>query len=65
MSETRIPGMQKKYHVRIGLAQCTVAGDSEQEAVREARAHLNREMPQMAAVIRGIKDKEFRVDPVG
>ncbi len=55
----------KKYAVKVGLAECTVSCDSEQEAVRLARAELGRQMPQMWDVIQGIKDKEFRVDAVG
>ncbi len=62
MNETSDSGMQKTYRVKVGLAECTVRGASEQEAVHNARAHLNKELPHMAGVIRGIMDKEFRVD---
>ncbi len=52
----------KKFHVRVGIAQCTVSCQSEKEAVGLARKQLNDEMPQMREVINGIRDKEFRVD---
>ena len=57
--------LQKKYRVRVGLAECTVCGTSEDQAIQEARRQLNQEMPRLSGVIRGIKDKESRVDQVG
>ena len=65
MNGSENSGSEKTYHVRVGLAECTVSCTSEEEAVRMAREHLNKEMPQMTHVIRGILDKEFRVDQVG
>ncbi len=62
MNETSNSGVQKTYRVKVGLAECTVRGTSEQDAVHKARVHLNKEMPHMAGVIHGIMDKEFRVD---
>ncbi len=56
---------EKRFHVKVGLAECTVTCVSETEAVRMARAELRREHPQMWEVINGISDKEFRVDHVG
>jgi len=57
--------LQKKYRVQVGLAECTVCGASEDQAIQEARRQLNQEMPKLSEIIRGIKDKEFRVDRVG
>ena len=65
MSEVKDYLSEKRYRVRVGLAECTVSCRSSEEAVRKARAELNREMPHMVGVIRGIADKEFRVDQVG
>ncbi len=65
MSQTQELLSQKKFHVRVGLAECTVSCQSEAEAIRLARAELNREMPHMKGVIRGIQDRHFRVDQVG
>ena len=56
------PMPNKRFSVRVGLAECTVSCQTEQEAVRMARRQLNDEMPQMRDVISGIRDKEFRVD---
>jgi len=57
------PMPNKKFRVRVGLAECTVSCQTEQEAVRIARRQLNDELPGMGDVIKGILDKEFRVDP--
>lgn len=65
ISETQDSLLEKKYHVKVGLAECTVSCASEKEAVRLAREKLNQELPHMTGVIRGILDKEFRVDQVG
>jgi hypothetical protein len=65
MSETQDRLLQKRYRVCVGLAECTVSCRSEQEAIEKARRQLNQEMPKLAGVIRGIQDKEFRVDQVG
>jgi len=56
---------QKRFQVKVGLAEYTVTCDSRPEAVRMARAELQRELPQMWDVINGIADKECRVDQVG
>ncbi len=64
MSETQTGGSEATYRVQVGLAECTVSGRTEQEAVRKAREKLNRDMPHMATVIGGILDKHFRVDRV-
>jgi hypothetical protein len=56
---------EKRFHVKVGLAEYTVTSVSETEAVRMARAELRRDLPQMWEVIDGIADKEFRVDQVG
>jgi len=55
----------KRFQVRVGLAKCTVTCDSPIEAIRMARAELQRDMPQIWKAINGIPDKEFRVDQVG
>ena len=52
------------YHVKVGLAECTVSCDSEQEAVKLAKGELCQQMPHMGTIIEGIRDKEFRVDQV-
>jgi len=65
MDESQGPTLDKRYHVRVGLAEYTVSCRSEQEAVHLAREKLHREMPHMSNVIRGILDKEFRVDQEG
>lgn len=65
MSNIQDRSRLQKYRVRVGLAECTVCGTSEDQAIQEARRQLNQEMPNLSEVIRGIKDKEFRVDRVG
>lgn len=55
----------KQFHVRVGLAECTVACQTEQEAVRLARVRIAEEYPQVRMLLEGIRDKEFRVDLVG
>ncbi len=55
----------QRYRVQVGLAECTVTCASEQEAVHKARRQLKQEMPHLAQIIRGIQDKDFRVDAVG
>jgi len=65
MNETQHSMPDKKYHVQVGLAECTVSCKSEKEAVRLARTRLTEKMPQMSEVIDGILDKHFRVDQVG
>ncbi|MBN2291024.1 MAG: hypothetical protein JXM70_01285 [Pirellulales bacterium] len=52
------------YHVKVGLAECTVSCDSEHEAVKLAKDELRQQMPHMGTIIQGIRDKEFRVDQV-
>ena len=54
----------KKFHVRVGLAECTVACETEQEAIRLARETIADEMPQTRVILENILDKEFRVDQV-
>ncbi len=56
--------VSSQFHVKVGLAQCTVSCQSEGEAVRMARAELGRQMPSMTVILAGIADKEFRVDRV-
>ncbi len=65
MSQVQQVGTQKRFHVQVGLAECTVRCQSESEAVRMARTQLGERMPQMWDVIQGIADKEFRVDAIG
>ena len=65
MSETQNAGSLSSYHVQVGLAECTVSGYSEKEAVKKARKKLNDEMPHMSKIISGIMDKHFRVDRLG
>jgi hypothetical protein len=65
MSETSDFRPARKFRVKVGLAECTVTCESEQEAVRKARAELRNQMPHMSTVIQGIRDKEFRVDAIG
>jgi len=65
MSETHCPRPARTFRVKVGLAECTVTCESEQEAVCKARAELRNQMPHMITVIQGIQDKEFRVDPIG
>jgi len=56
---------ERTYHVKVGLAECTVTCQSEQEAVAKARDELRRQMPHMGTIIQGINAREFRVDQVG
>ena len=56
---------QNTYHVQVGLAECTVSCGSENEAVKLAKDELCQQMPHMGTIIRGIRDKEFRIDQVG
>ena len=65
MSESQDSTSEKRYHVQVGMAEYTVSCRSEDEAIRLARENLNKELPHMNNVIRGILDKEFRVDQVG
>jgi len=65
MSETQNAGSLNSYHVQVGIAEYTVSGYSEQEAVTKARKKLNEEMPHMSKIISGIMDKHFRVDRLG
>jgi len=61
------PNLQplRKFHVRVGLAECTVSCRTQQEAVRLARVRIAEQMPQVRTVLQNILDKEFRVDQVG
>ncbi len=52
----------KKYRVRVGLAECTVFCNTEEEAVRLARIKIGQQMPKFRAVLYNIQEKEFRVD---
>jgi hypothetical protein len=52
------------YHVRVGLAECTVSCGSKNEAVKMAREELRQQMPHMGTIIQGIRENEFRVDQV-
>ncbi|MEA1950856.1 MAG: hypothetical protein U9N87_05695 [Planctomycetota bacterium] len=52
------------YHVKVGLAECTVSCGTEYEAVKMAKDELRQQMPHMGTIIQGIRDKEFRVDQV-
>ncbi|HYW80232.1 MAG TPA: hypothetical protein VE890_11675 [Thermoguttaceae bacterium] len=65
MSETQdyVAG-SNTYEVTVGLAKCTVSGQTEKDAVTRAREELNRQMPHMTSVIYGINDNKFRVDQV-
>lgn len=65
MSQVQQIGTQKRFHVKVGLAECTVRCQSKSDAVRLARTQLGEQMPKMWDVIQGIDDKEFRVDPIG
>ena len=65
MNETQGHTADRTYHVTVGLAECTVSGQSEKEAVLKAREELNRQMPHMTNIIHGINDNRFRVDQVG
>ncbi len=65
MSDSALPDPQHRFHVKVGLAECTVVCGHEDEAVRLARRHLKQEMPQLRGVIDGILDKEFRIHRMG
>lgn len=55
---------QNTYHVKVGLAECTVLCGSKNEAVKLAKDELRQQMPHMGTIIQGIREKEFRVDQV-
>ena len=65
MNEMQGHTADRTYRVTVGLAACTVSGQSEKEAVLRAREELNRQMPHLGSIICGIKDNKFRVDQVG
>lgn len=54
----------KKFRVKVGVAECTVTCASEREAVEETRSQFRRQMPHMGTAIQGIRDREFQVDRV-
>lgn len=74
MADSRLPQATDKlaahmaglsrFHVRVGLAECTVLCQTPEEAVRLARSKIGQEMPKVRSVLHNIHDKEFRVDRV-
>ena len=62
ISETAQP---VRFHVQVGLAECMVRSPDEVAAVEAARNHFLERMPELGEIIRGIADKEFRVDRLG
>ena len=54
-----------RFHVQVGLAECLVNSRDESGAVEAARTHFLERMPELSEIIRGIADKEFRVDRLG
>ncbi len=65
MSQTLENTGPRRFHVKVGLAECTICCRDEEDAVRLARRELVRQMPQMRQIVRRIADKEFRVDSIG
>ena len=55
---------QHTYHVKVGLAECTVSCGTKREAVKLAKNELCQQMPNMGTIIHGIREKEFRVDQI-
>ena len=54
-----------RFHVQVGLCECMVRCRQESEAVGEARKQMINRMPELGEIIRGISEKEFRVDRIG
>lgn len=54
-----------QFHVQVGLAECLVKSRDEVGAVEAARNHFLERMPELSEIIKGIADKEFRVDRLG
>jgi hypothetical protein len=49
------------YRVRLGHAEVRVQGESAQEALRQARRQLCRDMPRLWDVIQSLDDNRFQV----
>jgi hypothetical protein len=52
------------YRVQVGHTTTTVQGRSREEAIREARRALCRDMPRMWDVIHKLNDDQFVVEPL-
>lgn len=65
MSQMSQSAQPVRFHVRVGLAECLVRSPDEMAAVEAARNHFLERMPELSEIIRGIADKEFRVDRLG
>ena len=65
MSQMSDSAQHVRYHVQVGLAECLVRSRDEVAAVEDARNHFLERMPELSEIIKGIADKEFRVDRLG
>ncbi|NLS97280.1 MAG: hypothetical protein GXX96_34510 [Planctomycetaceae bacterium] len=65
MSQVSENAQPVRFHVQVGLAECLVRSRDEVGAVEAARNHFVERMPELSEIIRGIADKEFRVDRLG
>ncbi len=65
MSQVSDNAQHAKFHVQVGLAECLVRSRDEVDAVEAARNHFLQRMPELSEIIKGIADKEFRVDRLG
>jgi hypothetical protein len=65
MSQMTESARPVQFHVQVGLAECLVKSRDEVGAVEAARSHFLERMPELSEIIKGIADKEFRVDRLG
>jgi len=65
MSQMSDSAQQAQFHVQVGLAECLVRSRDEVDAVEAARNHFLQRMPELSEIIKGIAEKEFRVDRLG
>ena len=49
------------FFVKVGLTTVIVPGDSREDAIRQARRKLCREMPRMWDVIQSLDESRFQV----
>ena len=54
---------KREYDVQVGLMRVQVLGTNPQDAIKNARSKMCRELPRMWDVIHGLADSRFEVTP--
>ena len=59
--KTNLNNRNERYRVKLGLNEVVVDGDSEMDAIAQARRHFALELPRFYDVINNLEPNRFEV----